>query len=129
MTFHIDQRKPILCLDFDGVIHSYKSGWCGPDMIPDPPVEGAFYFIEDALKEFHVVIHSSRSRYPEGIEAMKKWFDEWAGTELTSKVEWATEKPPAFITIDDRAITFEGVWPSIERLKEFKPWNKKKENE
>lgn len=29
--------KPILCLDFDGVIHSYASGWKGADVIPDPP--------------------------------------------------------------------------------------------
>ena len=29
--------KPILCLDFDGVVHSYTSGWKGADVIPDPP--------------------------------------------------------------------------------------------
>ena len=27
--------KPILCLDFDGVIHRYDSGWKGADVIPD----------------------------------------------------------------------------------------------
>ena len=27
--------KPILCLDFDGVLHSYTSGWRGA-RIPDP---------------------------------------------------------------------------------------------
>ena len=30
-------RKPILCLDFDGVLHTYSSGWKGADVIPDPP--------------------------------------------------------------------------------------------
>jgi hypothetical protein len=27
--------KPILCLDFDGTIHSYISGWQGADVIPE----------------------------------------------------------------------------------------------
>lgn len=128
MTFHIDQRKPILCLDFDGVIHSYTSGWQGADVIPDLPVEGAKEFIQDALCEFRIVILSSRSNHPGGIEAMRAWMKSY-GLDAFNEIEFVQEKPPAFITIDDRAITFEGVWPSIQRLKEFKPWNKKKENE
>jgi len=36
--------KPILLIDFDGVIHSYTSGWQGAGVISDPPVEGAFDF-------------------------------------------------------------------------------------
>lgn len=35
-----------------------------------------------------------------------------------------TERPPATITIDDRAITFTGEWPDMETLINFKPWNK-----
>ena len=37
--------KPILCLDFDGVIHSYASGWKGADVIPDAAVPGAMEFL------------------------------------------------------------------------------------
>ena len=41
--------KKTVVFDFDGVIHSYTSGWKGATVIPDPPVEG----IGDALKEIH----------------------------------------------------------------------------
>lgn len=65
--------KPILSLDFDGVIHSYTSGWMGPRTIPDMPVPGALAFIVVALDHFEVAIFSSRSRYFGGRSAMKRW--------------------------------------------------------
>lgn len=116
--------KPILVLDFDGVLHSYTSGWQRADVIPDPPVEGAKEFIQDALSHFRVMIFSSRSNQPGGREAMRRWMDQWA-IDAFHEVEWPTEKPPALVTIDDRAITFTGKWPPIEDLRNFKPWNKR----
>ena len=44
--------KPILCLDFDGVVHSYKSGWQGVDAIPDPPTEGFFEWLATDMPHF-----------------------------------------------------------------------------
>ena len=120
--------KPILCLDFDGVIHSYSSGWKGADVIPDAPVDGALAFIMDALKEFDVQVYSSRSGQAGGINAMQAYMINRVGlTErlVLETIGWPDEKPAAFITIDDRALTFEGTWPSIESLKTFKPWNKR----
>lgn len=70
-------KKPILCLDFDGVIHSYTSGWKGASVIPDPPVPVALQFIIDAMKYFEVHIFSSRSRQWGGKRAMKKWLLKW----------------------------------------------------
>ena len=122
--------KPILCLDFDGVIHSYSSGWKGADVIPDPPVAGAIDFIVRSLEHFKVTIYSSRSGQKDGIYAMRKWLRRhwleggFAG-DLEMQIEWPTEKPAAFITIVDRALTFDGTWPDIEALKQFQPWNKR----
>lgn len=124
--------KPILCLDFDGVIHSYESGWKGADVIPDRPVDGAMPFIVDALKHFRVAIFSSRSNQPGGLLAMEgyvfnhmaSYFSESVATEVIKMIEWPTEKPPALVTIDDRAITFTGTWPTIESLLAFQPWTK-----
>ena len=58
--------KPILCLDFDGVCHSYVSGWKGADIISDPPVEGLFEFLREAGKHFSIHIYSSRSHQEGG---------------------------------------------------------------
>ena len=123
--------KPILCLDFDGVLHSYTSGWKGADVIPDPHVPGALEFLSDAVKQFRVAIYSSRSGQPGGIEAMQAWLHDrvtnhWdVEGEWLAEIEWPTEKPPALVTIDDRAVTFTGQWPSVQSLLEFKPWNKR----
>lgn len=128
--------KPLICVDFDGVIHSYTSGWKGADVIPDPPVKGALQFLAKALETSRVAIFSSRSGQPGGITAMCQWLGLWSVDPvhglpddfdhgILSSLEWPTEKPPALVTIDDRAICFTGEWPSIEELHAFKPWNKK----
>jgi transcriptional regulator with XRE-family HTH domain len=131
--------KPILCVDFDGVLHSYSSGWKGATVIPDPPVPGAIAFLYEAIFAFDVHIYSSRSHQEGGIDAMQEWIhvheNAWrelqAGmglplpkTALLLNLHWPTEKPPAFLTIDDRAITFTGEWPAIDALRAFKPWHK-----
>lgn len=67
-------KKPILCLDFDGVIHGYQSGWQGADMCPDPAVPGAVDFIKRAVDTFTVSIFSSRSNYDcAELLAYKPW--------------------------------------------------------
>jgi hypothetical protein len=124
-------RKPILCLDFDGVVHSYTSGWKGARSIPDPPVEGAIEFIADALMAgWDVAIHSSRARYFGGITAMRNWLRHHSGNMwdtmgvAISDVRFTRWKPAAVVTIDDRALTFTGRWPDLKVLRAFKPWNK-----
>jgi hypothetical protein len=127
-------RKPILCLDFDGVIHSYTSGWKGARNIPDPPVDGALDFIDRQLNVgWDVVIHSSRARHWGGISAMRAWLKKHAGNTWNEcmghigieDVRFTRWKPSALITIDDRAVTFTGKWPTNAELWAFKPWNKK----
>lgn len=129
------RKKPILCLDFDGVLHSYTSGWKGADVIPDPPVPGAMAFVAEAMDEFNLQIFSSRSNQPGGIKAMQKWLAKHLCAHheeppvdfeaiVRGCIGWPTAKPPAMVTIDDRAVTFTGTFPSIDELKRFKPWNK-----
>ncbi len=65
--------KPILLVDFDGVLHSYTSGWKGARVIADPPVDGAIEWLIKIVKYFDVCIYSARSRQWGGKRAMKKW--------------------------------------------------------
>ena len=163
--------KPILCLDFDGVIHAHKSGYQGARVIPDGPVDGALEFISEALEHFEVHIYSSRSHQWGGRRAMRRWLEhhmeaaitahcdnaanhslkgdaslrkhpltrriDWdvmepleigirdAARQFVKKIQWPKYKPPALVTIDDRALTFTGVWPTMDTLKDFKPWNRR----
>lgn len=173
-------EKAILVLDFDGVIHSYSSGWEGASVVSDPPVAGAIVAVLTYLKHYRVAIYSSRSHQWGGKRAMQKWLKkhliDWVsnnyhkypeedfylirGPEPTSsesweqwrrfmeisefhpgmdpwdvavsdwadsilrRIMWPWFKPPAFISIDDRAVTFKGTWPTLTELQSFKSWNK-----
>jgi hypothetical protein len=126
--------KPILCLDFDGVVHSYSSGWKGAANIPDPPVSGAIAFLREAVEHFTVAIYSSRSGQPGGIQAMCEWLGYWVCEQRLSDdedlswpsaIQWPRTKPAAQIGIDDRVLTFDGTWPPMDALLAFKPWNKR----
>jgi len=128
----VSNYKPILCLDFDGVLHSYSTGWKGATEIPDPPTDGAMEWLKELLEEdyFDVQIYSSRSRYEGGIQAMRKWLiDNFEAVGISDgkayKLKFPTEKPPAFLQIDDRCICFNGEFPTFEEMKNFKPWNKR----
>ena len=131
--------KLTLCVDFDGVIHRYDSGWVNIDVVADGPVRGAFDWLLRALDVFDVQIYSSRSNQAGGAGAMIRWFEKWAPIEfmgdynavskLLQGLKFPTDKPKPFLTIDDRALTFNGDWLdpmwSPEELLKFKPWNKK----
>jgi hypothetical protein len=114
--------KKIVVFDFDGVIHRYDSRWSGAGIISDGPVEGIREAIDEIRKEYEVFVVSSRCTETIGIASIKKWLDKY-GIVVDGVV---SEKPPAIVYIDDRAITFDGNPNTLlSKIKEFKPWNKK----
>lgn len=152
--------KPILCLDFDGVLHSYTSGWQGALVIPDPPTPGAIDFLVVASTHFRVAIFSSRTAYWFGRWAMKRAIRRWAekhfweiggndpptpakeflwevgaqtyepykqtceeaARRLVNGLEFPRHKPPAMVSVDDRAVTFKGLFPDPGELVAFRTW-------
>ena len=119
-------ERKTLCVDFDGVIHSYASGWKGVGQVADDPVPGALPWIIAMLGEgFDVCIYSSRSKDPAGVPAMRAAFKRWGmDHDDIDRLDFPTEKPAAWITIDDRCFRFEGDFPSADWIRRFRPWNK-----
>ena len=115
----------IVVLDFDGVIHSYTSGWKGHKVIADPPMPGAFEFIRQVVShpEFDLAVLSSRSSSVLGRRVMRDWFlAHGLEAHILDEIDFPEHKPPAFVSIDDRVIPFRGTFPSLEELEDFQPW-------
>ncbi len=112
--------KKTVVFDFDGVIHSYTSGWKGQCVIPDPPVPG----IKEAIAEirtagYEVVVVSARCASVQGQGSVRAWLlDNGIGVDAVMM-----EKPPAIAYIDDRAICFDGKPETLlAKVREFAPW-------
>ena len=117
--------KKTVVFDFDGVIHSYKSGWQGQTIIPDEPVEG----IKEAIAKirtagYEVVVVSTRCETYFGQLAISDYL-KTHGIKVDRIMK---EKPPALVYIDDRAICFDGKSGELlEKIEKFKPWYQKGE--
>lgn len=111
--------KPTVVFDFDGVIHSYRSGWKGTAVIPDPPVPGIKQVIEDLRSDHEVVIVSTRCATSEGRHAILYYLKKY-GIEVDAVL---AEKPPAICYVDDRAICFNGQTDGLaDKVRGFKSW-------
>jgi hypothetical protein len=56
---------------------------------------------------------------------MHRWCHDHFGIQIVNQLEFPMHKPPALVTLDDRALTFTGIWPDLAELRAFRPWNKK----
>lgn len=114
------RKKYTVCFDFDGVIHSYTSGWKGETIIPDPPVPG----IGEAIKSirdagYEIAVFSTRCMTKAGREAVRAYLDD--NNIKVDKI--SAYKPPAIVYIDDRAICFDGRPQTLlSKIQNFVPW-------
>ena len=111
-----------IIFDFDGVIHSYESGWCGADVIPDPPVPGMKEAIDEIRAAGYRVVVLSARCHQGGMEAMKAWMDKH---EIVVD-DIVRDKVPAILQVDDRCICFDGNPAGLlKAIRGFQPWNKR----
>ena len=112
-------KRPVICLDFDGVIHRHLLGWHGRGVIPDVPVDGAQEAIKRLRRRFVVVVHSGRCASEDGIAAIERWLVKHG---IHVDMVCAT-KPLAEVYVDDRAIQFKGNWDATMReIMAFRHW-------
>jgi hypothetical protein len=125
--------KPVMALDFDGVLHM-----CPDEDNPDQPlgeaVEGAIDFILEAKDVFAVAVTSWRSAKPNGVNTIRAWLQKQLQTKFgndtgevwrhLSELSIPVFKPRAHIALDDRAFCFNGDFKRYKpmALANFKPW-------
>ncbi len=117
-------RGGTICLDFDGVLNSYTSGWTGLTDLPDTPVLGAQDFCKALIDAgYYVVILSTRftPRKPGddpafeadtlvGVKTVQAWLEKY---NFPKELKLVTNKPPALLYIDDRGFRFEGSFSAV----------------
>lgn len=121
----MEKFLPTVVFDFDGVIHSYTSGWRGVGIISDPPVPGIAEAINDIRERgYQVIVVSTRCASDYGKAAIEKFLEE---NDIVVD-EVLAHKPPALVYIDDRAICFDGNPAGLlEKIQNFQPWYYKRD--
>lgn len=116
--------KKTVVFDFDGVIHSYISGWQGTDVANDPIVEGIKELIEELRADnYEVVVVSTRCQTVDGRDCIFDYLDKYGVVVDGIKAT----KPPAVCYIDDRAIQFKGDCNGLaDQIRNFEPWNERR---
>jgi hypothetical protein len=124
-------KRWTVCVDFDGVIHSYTSGWnegwqIDPCRLLDPPVPGAIEWLEKIALDFEVVILTTRGQFPESEAAVKTWLlYHGLSEQVTERIIVTHEKVAALVYIDDRGYRFTGDnFPTASEIHRLRPWNK-----
>lgn len=119
-----------VAVDFDGVLHAYLTPWVNAHTIPDAPIEGAIEWLWRTVQKFDVVIYSTRCKTWRGRRAVKAWLAKYSGnlyhesaaSRGVEDVRLSYEKPPALVYLDDRAMRFEGVFPTPQQIHIARPW-------
>lgn len=120
-----------LAVDFDGVINPYSKGWQGGLLYEEQCTPGWWEWLERVKPHYEVVIHSSRFSNPGGMRAVVDWlraaYEREHPGERCPFIKMSSTKPPAYLTIDDRCVRFDGDWDhmSLDMIDNFRPWTQR----
>ena len=104
--------KPMVCVDFDGVLNTYN-GWKGVDELYFPR-DGSKLFLEELSKKYTVTIFTTRDTVK--VRDWMKKYDMYYDN-ITNV------KKGAVCYIDDRGLKFNGNYhETLQELSEFHAW-------
>lgn len=107
------KMKPIICIDFDGVLNNYDH-YDENDL--STPRAGAREFLETLSQNHKVVILTARN-----FAKVLNWLQEHGLSKYVYDV--TNIKVPAVAYIDDRAIPFDGDYEgTLAKLEYFEPY-------
>lgn len=120
------QTLPILCVKFDGVIHSYSARWrLAHRVILGSPVDGAFNFLGNAADHFCVCVTGPRNSGDHSRRALFRWFKRhgWPMEgERPARLLFPKCAPEGFLVVDERCFRFDGVFPQAVELTKFRSY-------
>ena len=116
-----------VAIDFDGTIVSYDE-FKGRGVFGDP-LPGVRKALQDLVHlDYRIIIHTTR----EEIQAIKAYLLKQDipfhyVNENPESTVYHGIKPAANVYIDDKALTFKGVWDEhfVQQIVDFQPWHKK----
>ena len=115
-----------VCFDFDGVICiHHETTPC--IVVAGEPVVGVIETMQTYGETLTLAIHSVRSKFQQGREAMRGFIAEHSSPAFADAIQYPEHKPKATYYIDDRGIRYEGEpLPDTTSLEQYAvPWHKK----
>lgn len=97
--------------------------WCQTQMVD----ELEHWFRSRFIPSWADCIRVQKRRLEDALENEPEAWDNFAADYIESfiaKLNFPDSKPAAFVGLDDRVLTFDGNWPKVDELKNFRPWNR-----
>ena len=106
-----DSETNNLAIDFDGVIHNFDKGYYDGTCYGDP-IPGSLKAVRELSKKYKIIIFTAKAKLNRplvngktGTQLVEEWLDKHGI--LDCVVEITSEKPRAFLYIDDNGYRFE----------------------
>jgi hypothetical protein len=106
-----DSEANNIAIDFDGVIHNFDKGYYDGTCYGDP-IPGSLEAVRELSKKYKIIIFTAKAKPNRplvngktGTQLVGEWLDKHGILDCVSEI--TSEKPRAFLYIDDNGYRFE----------------------